>query len=304
MSGGGPRVLLLTAVLLAAPAGADLPDEPVATPWGQIPLPVVEPLRSGERLDVPFGPPDSLALPPAPRPPLPAVLPFGPDERFVFSIDYGIINAGHATMEIRGVRRVGGRPCFDIRTEARSNRFFSRFYKVWDRAQSFLDTESLLPMRFEKHLREGGYRKDDVIKFDREQHFALYEDGEEVAIHPFSQDELSAFFYARTLPLVVGEDLFIDSHANHKNYPLKVIVHDRETVEVGAGTFDCFAIEPVIREGGIFTAKGRLTIWVSADERRIPVKMRTKVVVGSITASLQEYHLGERAARGAERAAS
>ena len=82
-----------------------------------------------------------------------------------------------------------------------------------------------------------------------------------------------------------------------------MIVHDRETVEVGAGTFDCFAIEPVIREGGIFTAKGRLTIWVSADDRRIPVKMRTKVVVGSITASLQEYHLGESAARGAGRAA-
>jgi hypothetical protein len=292
---------LLVAVF-AAPAAADLPDAPVSTPWGEIPRPVVEPLRPDERLDIPFGPPDSLALPPPPRPPLPDVFPFGEDERFEFSIDYGIINAGHATMEICGVRRVGGRPCFDIRTEAKSNRFFSRFYKVWDRAQSFLDTQSLLPMRFEKHLREGGYRKDDVIKFDREYHFARYDDGEEVAIHPFAQDELSAFYYARTLPLVVGQDLFIDSHANHKNYPLKVIVHGRETVEVSAGTFDCFAIEPVIREGGIFTAKGRLTIWVSADERRIPVKMRTKVVVGSITASLQEYRLGERAVRGAQRA--
>jgi hypothetical protein len=286
------RLAALATLLCAGAAAASLPDTPVATEWGEIPLPVVE-ARAAESAGIPFGPPESLAPPPEPQPSLPAVLPFGPGERLDFSIDYGIINAGYAVMEVKGVRKIAGRECFDIRTVGRSNAFFSRVYKVWDRAQTFLDRETVLPQRFEKHLREGGYRKDQVIKFDRAASYARYEDGQEVVCHPWAQDELSAFYFLRTQPLAVGQDVFIDSHANHKNYPLKVIVHRRETVEVPAGEFDCWVIEPVIREGGIFTAKGKLTIWLTADERRLPVKMRTKVVVGSITASLKKVHLGK-----------
>jgi hypothetical protein len=241
----------------------------------------------------PFGPPDSMAPPPAPRPPLPDTLPFGDGEWLKFSIDYGPINAGGAVMEVVGTRRIMGHSCFDVRTEAKSNGFFSKFYKVWDRAQSFLDRDTVLPWRYEKHQREGSYEKDVVIKFDRNNHFARYENGEEVVMHPHAQDELSAFYYLRALPLEVGKDILIDSHTDRKNYPLKVIVHRRETVEVEAGKFDCWVIEPVIREGGIFQAKGTLTIWITADENRIPVKMNTKILVGSITASLQKYRLGK-----------
>jgi hypothetical protein len=285
-------------LLLVAPAalGAEpLPIGPIVTELGPLPRPVV--VAPSQSAKLPFGPPASLAPPPAARPPLPEVLPFGEGEWLKFSIDYGIINAGMAIMEVRGVRRMFGRDCFDIRTEANSNAFFSKIYKVRDRAQSFVDVHSLLPWRFEKHQREGGYRKDLVIKFDRDGHFATYENGDEVMVHPHTQDELSAFYYLRMLPLEVGRDVFIDNHTNRKNYPLKIIVHGRETIEVEAGEFDCFVIEPVIREGGIFQAKGTMTIWVTADHRRMPVKMRTKIAVGAVTASLKEYQLGESWAR-------
>jgi hypothetical protein len=221
------------------------------------------------------------------------VLPFGPGERLAFSVDYGVINAGWAVMEIPRSRRYVGVDCLDIRTEANSNAFFSKIHKVRDRAATLFDPETLVPLRFEKHQHEGDYKKDMVIKFDRTDHFAAYENGDEVMMHPWSQDELSAFYYLRTLPLEVGRDVYIDNHTNRKNYPLKVIVHGRETIDVGAGRFDCWVVEPVVREGGIFQAKGTMTIWLSADERRIPVRMRTKIVVGSITVSLVEYKMGE-----------
>ena len=289
---------LIARLLLAAafvPDAVPLAEAPVATEGGEIPVPVVVPLDPPGPATAFFGPPDSLAPPPPPRPEIPEVLPFGKGERLVFSIDYGFINAGWATMEVRDIRRISGFPCFDIGTEAKSNSFFSKFYKVWDRAQTFLDVETVLPRRFEKKLREGTFKKDVKIKFDRDREFAWYEKkSEEVIVHPWAQDELSAFYYLRTLPLEVGRDVFIDSHSDHKNYPLKVIIHRRETIEVGAGTFDCWVIEPVIREGGIFTAKGTLTIWITADERRMPVKMETKILVGSIGASLVEYREGER----------
>ncbi len=260
-----------------------------------VPLPVLEPVPDGAD-GIPFGPPDSLAPRPT-RPPLPDVLPFGAGELLEFSIDYGIVNAGGAIMEVGPIRRVGGRPCFDIRSEAKSNSVFSKVYKVWDRSQTHLDVETLLPLRYEKRQREGTYKKDVVIKFDRRRDVVTYPDGVEVKVHPHAQDELSAFYYLRTMTIEDGRDVFIESHTGHKNYPLKVIIRRRESVTVPAGTFDCWVIEPVIREGGIFTAKGKLTIWITADERRMPVLMQTKIVVGSISASLVKFREGERGPR-------
>lgn len=279
--------------LLALVATAvTLPGDPVITDWGTIPRPRILPGAGPDTTTV-FGPPEEFAPPPPPRPPLPDERPFEVGERLEFSIDYGVINAGSATMEVHQVRRITGVECYDIRTEARSNAFFSTFYKVWDRAQTFLDVETLLPLRFEKHQKEGGYEKDQLIKFDRDRHFALYESGEEVMMHPWAQDELSAFYYLRALELEPGQEVLIDNHTNRKNYPLKVIVHGREKVEVEAGEFECLVVEPVIREGGIFQAKGKLRIWVTDDERHLPVRMRTKIVVGSITASLKDYRLSD-----------
>ena len=277
-------------------ASGDLPENPVSTAFGKIPLPQVEPVPV-DSVWGPFGPPESLRPPAAPRPRLPDVLPFGPGELLEFSIDYGIINAGGATMSIQEIRRIAGRTCFDINTEARSNSVFSKVYKVWDRSQTFLDTQELVPLRYEKHQREGTYKKDLLIKFDRVKNFASYENGDQVAIHPHAQDELSAFYYLRAVPLEVGREVYVDTHTNRKNYPLKVLVHRRETVTVPAGTFDCYVIEPVMREGGIFTAKGKLTVWITADDRRMPVLLRTKIVVGSISASLVKFREGERARR-------
>jgi hypothetical protein len=282
----------LLAALLASSAFAGEPE----TSW-TIPAPRLEPLAAHDPAG-PFGPPDSLAPPPPPRPELPELLPFGPGERLTFSVDYGVINAGWAVMEIPRTRRYVGVECLDVRSEASSNAFFSKIHKVRDRAQSLLDPETLLPLRYEKHQREGDYSADVVVKFDRREHFARYENGDELMMHPWAQDELSAFYYLRTLPLAEGRDVFIDNHTNRKNYPLRVIVHGRETVEVAAGTFDCWVVEPVVREGGIFQAKGTLTIWLTADERRIPVKMRTKIVVGAITVSLVEYEPAQRWRRG------
>ena len=270
------------------------PEAPVETPWGTVPLSALEPRSTSQ---APFGPHESLAVPPPPRD-LPSVLPFGPGEKLKFSVDYGIINAGGATMEVKGLRTVMGHPCLDIRTVAKSNGFFSAFYKVWDRAETFLEPETLLPWRFEKKLREGGFRRDVLVKYDRNRDFALYENGDSVSIHPHVQDELSSFYFVRALDLEVGKDVYIDSHSGRKNYPLRVIVHGRETVEVPAGKFDCLVIEPVMAEDGIFTAKGTLKIYVTDDARRIPVLLKTKVIVGSINVSLTDFELGAPFVRG------
>ncbi len=222
----------------------------------------------------------------------PATVPYGIGERLVFSIDYGPVNAGEGTLEVRRVVDSEGYPCYEIVSEAKSNKFFSTFYKVRDKVVSHIDIYDLISRFFSKRLREGNYQKNVAYRFDQDAGKAHYADGTVFDTIPGTHDILSAFYYARTLALEPGENPEILTHSSRKNYDLQVIVHGRERIKVPAGEFDCIVIEPVIQGEGLFQHEGKLTVWLTADARRIPVLMKTKVPVGSIDASLTEYRLG------------
>ncbi|MFH1844162.1 MAG: DUF3108 domain-containing protein, partial [bacterium] len=218
-------------------------------------------------------------------------IPFGPGETLRFSLNYGLINAGEGTLSVLGVVDSNGHSCLEIESRATSNRFFSAFYKVRDKVVTHLDRRYLVSRFFEKRLREGNYKKYVKIDFDQTGHQASYQDGRVLDILPCTQDILSALYFVRTLDLEAGRTYGVTTHSSYKNYSLQVIFHGRETVEVPAGTFDCYVVEPVIEGEGLFKHEGKLTLWLTADEYRIPVLMKTKVVVGSIDATLEEYSL-------------
>ncbi|MEA3296530.1 MAG: DUF3108 domain-containing protein, partial [candidate division Zixibacteria bacterium] len=101
---------------------------------------------------------------------------FGEGEKLSFDINYGFINAGTATMEVKRLIEYKGRPCYEIVTRANSNRFFSTVYKVEDRVESIIDAVGIFTWRFEKNLREGSYKSNRVCTFDQRQHVVLYKD--------------------------------------------------------------------------------------------------------------------------------
>jgi len=222
-----------------------------------------------------------------------AVVPFAPGERLVFSIDYGPVNAGEGTLEVRGIVMTDGHPCYLIESRAASNRFFSTFYMVRDKVVSHIDVVRLYSRFFAKRLREGDYRQNIEVRFDQTAGKAHYADGRTFDTMPGIHDVLSAFYYVRTLPLEPGRTYHVDTHSSRKNYPLEVIVHGRERVKVPAGEFDCLVVEPVIIGDGLFQHEGKLTIWLTDDARKMPVLMKTRVKVGSIDASLKEFAPGQ-----------
>lgn len=253
--------------------------------------------------------PGAAAAPPAPAAPVVNTeqgrsrgLPFGPGESLRFSIEYGLIKAGTAWLEVAPMEVYRGRDCYHLVSRAESNDFMSKIYKVRDRIDSLVDAEGLYSWRYKKRLREGGYERDYDILYDPPTGKARYASGPSFDAKPWSKDGLAAFYYVRHMPLEVGKDLVVTHHSDRRSNDILVRVHGRETVKVPAGTFDCFVIEPVMGEGGLFKASGRLTIWVTADDRRIPVLMKSKIPVGSIDAVLQEIRYGGPAlasARGA-----
>jgi hypothetical protein len=216
--------------------------------------------------------------------------PFGVGERLKFEIKYGFISAGTATLGIPETVTERGYECYRIVSLAESNSFFSAFFTVRDVAESYLDTRELVPRRFEKRLREGDFRAHDIVLFDHDRHVAIYpkRGGRLVPISVGAQDILSSLYYVRMMDLAVGRSAFIDNHADRKNYPLEIKVLRKERVKVPAGRFDCLVVEPVMRGAGLFSHQGRLTVWLTDDAARIPVLMKSKVMVGSISAVLTD----------------
>ncbi len=214
-------------------------------------------------------------------------------EKLVFSVRYGILRAGEATMEITGIEEVDRNPCYHVVSRAKSNSFFDRIFKVRDTVQTWMDVEFLFSRRFEKSLREGGFQRHETVEMDQEHRMAKYNDGSVFEFAAGAHDILSAFYYARTLSLEPGEEFWLESHTDRKNYPLKVTVHGRETIRTPAGKYDCLVVEPMLRTPGLFKHEGKLTIWLTDDSRRMPVQMRSKVAIGSITVVLTDYERPE-----------
>lgn len=225
---------------------------------------------------------------------LPApVRPVRVGEYLRFSVRYGIISAGDAILEVPEVRQWQGRPVFTLVARAESNKFFSTFYKVRNRIESFWDTTGYFSRRFYENRREGGYREQSEIHFDYDRGEAIYsKDGQTIAIPANCQDALSSFYYTRTQALPLGGSVIFDYHASHKSQPIEVRVLGRQKVDTPAGTFNCVVIEPILKAGGIFKNQGRLVIWLTDDERRMPVMMKSKVTIGSISVVLTEVKHG------------
>lgn len=217
----------------------------------------------------------------------PEVLPFNLGERLTFAVRYEFVKAGEATLEVKEITQCGDQSeCFRLVSEARSTMPFSLVFEVKDRVESFVHVDSLYTLRYVKTLKEGTYEAYEAVDFDQQRHTATYTDGEVVEIPPRVQDVLSSLYYIRTMELEVGSSVFINNHADGKNYPLEVKVLRLEKIKVPAGTYECYVLEPVLRASGIFQHKGKLTVWMSTDPSRIPVMMKSKILIGSINAIL------------------
>ncbi len=223
---------------------------------------------------------------------------FGLGERLEFDIKYGKIPAGHAVMEIPEIIEYDNHQCYKIVSTAHSNNFVSVFYKVRDTVNTIIDVDGIFPRKFWKKLREGGYRAERTTIFDQKNHIAIT-GTDSIPTYNFVQDAFSTLYYIRILELIVGQEVLVDNHTSKKNFPLKLKVLRKEEVKVPAGKFDCIVVEPVMRGEGIFKAKGRIWVWLTDDQYKMPVLMKTEVFfLGSVSARLKKYSRGKIEAAG------
>lgn len=216
---------------------------------------------------------------------------FGVGEKLLFDVNYGIITAGYAEMSIPSLEVVNDTTCYRIVFSVRSTPTFDFFFKVRDQYETYLDTAGIFSRRFEQHVNEGKYHRNYKAVFDYSAHIARTDEGD-FPISSYVHDIMSAFYYTRTLNLSTanpGDRFPMQNFMKGKVNPLAVKYIGKQRVKVSAGTFDCLVVEPLVVEGGLFKSEGRILIWLSDDERKIPVKVSTKIIIGTIDAELREY---------------
>lgn len=216
---------------------------------------------------------------------------FKEGEKLTFDVKYGFVTAGIATMEIPEIKKISGRNAYHVTFEVNTVPSFDWVYKVRDRYETYLDVEGIFPWRFEQHIREGSYSRDFSAFFDQRKGKAKTSEGE-YDLPRYTHDIVSALYFARTLDysnMKVDDRIHLQNFYKDKVYDLDVKYLGRETISVEAGKFDCIIVEPLVKEGGLFKSEGSIVVWLTNDALKIPIKVKTKVVIGSIDAELTKY---------------
>jgi hypothetical protein len=212
-------------------------------------------------------------------------------ERLEFEISYSGITAGRAVQEVTLVDNE-----VHIVSTAKSADWLKLFFPVDDRIESVLIKGAPplfigVPRLYRERICEGWTRFEKDSFFDRgalevttRDFLKKTENTQKISRRTY--DTLSSFFYFRTVALQVGTSSFIDIFDCKKLWNTEVQVLRRERISTPLGTFNTIVIKPLLKFEGIFARTGDMHIWLTDDERRIPVQMKSKVRIGSITATL------------------
>lgn len=212
-------------------------------------------------------------------------------ETLKYDLIWAGVKAGEAVLEIKeegdGIK---------ITSTSESAKWVSIFYTVRDRVESRVSKNSSeqvisQPLNYRLILREGRHRKNKEVRFDHIKSKAVYIDylnneEKEFEMPGFIFDPLSSFYFLRTLGLEVGRSVYVAVFDNKKVWNVEVRVLRKERIKVPAGEFETIVIKPLMKSEGIFFRKGDIYIWLTDDGKRIPVRMKTKIKIGSITANL------------------
>jgi hypothetical protein len=219
---------------------------------------------------------------------------FQSGEKLTYRLRWTIINAGYATMEVLPMETRNGQQAYHFVLTAKTNAFIDTFYKVRDRIDAWSNAAMEYSLLYKKKQREGRHRRDEVVRFDWENAQADYKDThrklkKQIDLMPGSFDPLSAFYYVRTQKLSKGAMVKRPVTDGKKNVIGILTVVGRETITVDGKEYDTWLIIPDLKHvGGVFkkSPNAKVRLWVTADERQLPVKIASKVVVGSFVGEL------------------
>ena len=207
--------------------------------------------------------------------------PFVVGEVLTYDVKFGPIKAGTGTMEVRGIENGRGRDAYHTVFRIEGG---IPLYRVDDTFESWFATDDLSSLRYIQDKNEGQKERQHHYEIfpERKTYSDLAEDSSEQPSVEQPLDDGSFVYFVRTLPLEVGSTYEFHRYFKPDRNPVTIRVLRRERITVPAGTFDAIVIQPVIKTKGVFSEDGRAELWISDDEHRMILQMKSRLVIGSI----------------------
>ena len=223
---------------------------------------------------------------------------FQSGEWLKFKLNYsGWVKAGNATLEVKEATFKNRAVCYVV-GKGWTTGPIKWFFKVNDRYESYFDKATGRPYKFIRNINEGGHVKNRVIEFDYEKKLAFVNDlrhktKKTVSITSDIQDMVSAYYYLRdhydTKTIKMGQTVRLNMFFDNEIFEFKLKFLGRETINTEFGNINCLKFRPYVMAGRVFHQEESVTLWVSADNNKIPIKIKADLRVGSLRSDLVAF---------------
>jgi len=222
--------------------------------------------------------------------------PFKSGEWLQYKMSYsGFIRAGTAILELEE-KEFQGKKVFHTKGTGWTSGMIKWFFEVDDYYESYFDKENIRPYVFKRKIYEGGYKKHTITSFNHHvkkayvQDFTLQRDTS-VAFNK-AQDMLSSFYYLRSLDvskIKPGDEIKLDMFFDEETFAFRLKFLGKQSLKTHIGKLETLVFRPYVLSGRVFKEQESVTIWISNDANKIPLKLKADLRVGSLTAELEDY---------------
>ena len=213
-------------------------------------------------------------------------------EELEYRVHYGWISAATINIKVDDkATLIDGRSTYHVTADGKTKSTFDWAYRVRDHFESYIDSQSLAPLKYFKSVQEDKYRDIDLVYYDHEKQY-LKGKKKNMEMPIYVQDIVSAMFYARSInynAASVGSTFPLDVYLDQKIYNLKFKYLGKETISTDLGKIKCFKLRPQLVVDRVFKDEDDMTIWVSDDSNRIPIRIQTDIWVGSLKVDLVNH---------------
>jgi hypothetical protein len=216
---------------------------------------------------------------------------FIPGEKMVFQVYYGPLNAGRVDTHLK-VDTIRGKDVYYAEAVARSTGIADRLYRIRDMYGGYFDPETLLPIKSIRDIREGDYRKFNIVEYYHDSLKAVSTESGDHEIPANIRDMVSVFYYVRTInfdTMKYDDIIDINTFFDDELFPFNMRFRGKETIRTRGGTFNCIKLVPFVEPGRIFRKEDDMTLWFSDDGNCAPIRGKFDLIVGSIKCDLIEW---------------
>ncbi|WP_212000062.1 DUF3108 domain-containing protein [Chitinophaga sp. HK235] len=219
---------------------------------------------------------------------------FNAGESITFKVMYNLgkmyVGAGEAVFTVN-LERFANRDVYHITGDGRTFRAYDWIFKVRDKYETFLDTATMQPLKFLRNVNEGGYKIYNNVVFNQAAHQAVSTNGT-FTVPPCVQDVISAIYYARNIDFSKAQEgdkipfaMFLDDQV----YNIYIRYLGKEEVNTRFGKFRAIKFKPLLIKGTIFEGGEKMTVWVSDDANKVPLRVESPISVGNIIVDMVNY---------------